>query len=270
MRYTLRDLAPSDVPSAMELSIAASWNQTAEDWRRLLRLAPSGCRCIEDNGNVVATTTVVNYDGQLGWVGMVLTRPENRRLGLARRLMEDALTSADSAAIRTLKLDATDAGRPLYESLGFVVEGRVERWERPATSGNSTSVSNSEGLNAEVLALDVAAFGVSREPLLRDLEATGRCRTSATGFVCARSGRTARSLGPCVARSSSEARDLIAAELRDPSRWFWDLLPCNADAVACAEEFGFTPSRALWRMRRGEPIENNDMSVYATAGFEVG
>ena len=270
MNYTLRNLTPADVPSAMELSIAANWNQTAEDWMRLVRLAPAGCRCLEGDGCVVATTSVVVYDGQLGWVGMVLTRPENRRLGLARRLMEDALTSAEREGVRTLKLDATDAGRSLYESLGFVVEGRVERWERLASGSDDVSNSYNEGLNAEVLTLDAAAFGVSREPLLRDLEATGACRTSATGYVCSRSGRTARSLGPCVARSSREARDLIAAELQDPSRWYWDLLPCNADAVACAQEFGFAPSRALWRMRRGEPIENNDMLVYATAGFELG
>ena len=61
---------------------------------------------------------------------MVLTRPENRRQGLARLLMEDAIATAEREGIRTLKLDATEQGRPLYEDLGFVVEGAVERWER--------------------------------------------------------------------------------------------------------------------------------------------
>jgi GNAT superfamily N-acetyltransferase len=254
----------------MELSIAANWNQTAEDWVRLLRLAPAGCRCIEEEGRVVATTSVIVYDGRLGWVGMVLTRPESRRLGLARRLMEDALASADSGGARTLKLDATDAGRALYESLGFVVEGRVERWERLEASGNVDSASIGERLDAETLALDQAAFGVSRERLLRDLEATGSFTSSTMAYVCSRSGRAARSLGPCVARSRGAARDLIAAQLQYLSRWYWDLLPCNADAVTCAQEFGFTRSRVLWRMSRGEPIKNNDLLVYATAGFELG
>jgi GNAT superfamily N-acetyltransferase len=270
MSSTLRNLTPADVPSAMELSIAANWNQTGEDWMRVLRLAPAGCRCVEEDSRVVATTSVVVYDGQLGWIGMVLTRPENRRLGLARRLMEDALTSAQSQGIRTLKLDATDDGRPLYESLGFVVEGCVERWERPAASGGVALASTGESLTVELLALDQAAFGVSREPMLRDLGATGQCSRSATAYACSRFGRAARFLGPCVATSSREARDLIGTQLQDRSRWYWDLLPCNADAVACAEEFGFAPSRRLWRMRRGEPIKNNDLLVYATAGFELG
>ena len=43
-----------------------------------------------------------------------------------------------------------------------------------------------------------------------------------------------------------------------------------AEAVRCAEEFGFTRRRVLWRMRRGEMMENNDAMVYAIAGFELG
>ena len=52
--------------------------------------------------------------------------------------------------------------------------------------------------------------------------------------------------------------------------WYWDLLPSNLKAVHCAERFGFTRRRVLWRMRRGEVIENNDAMIYAIAGFELG
>jgi len=282
-----RDLTLDDIPSAMELTVAARWNQTPEDWNLILGLTPHGCRCIEAAGEVVATTTLLAYGTVLAWVGMVLTRPQYRRQGLATRLMEDAIANAERDGICTLKLDATDEGRPLYESLGFIVEGAVERWGRDKIA----SVSNDETLNEELLsqeyqwgrtipthlfALDEEAFGVSREQILNELSASGG-NTSANGYVLSRSGRLARSIGPCIATSEDEARRLIATHLDtrnsatgDPEDWYWDLLPANAAAVKCAREFGFTRRRTLWRMRRGKPISNNDAMVFATAGFELG
>jgi len=283
-----RDLTPGDIPSAMELSIAAGWNQTPDDWNRVLGLSPHGCRCIEVAGQIVATTTVLTYGTDLAWVGMVLTRGEYRRQRLATRLMEDAIANAERDGICALKLDATDEGRPLYESFGFVAEGAVERWGRD----KSTSVSIEQTPNADsfssqecqwgrtiptcLYALDQEAFGVSRERILKELYALGG-NSSASGYVLSRSGRTARSMGPCVATSEGEARRLIATHLDayksatgNSESWHWDLLPVNATAVKCAQDFGFSRRRALWRMRRGKPIKNNDAMVFATAGFELG
>lgn len=144
MLSVVRTMKPGDVSSVMDLSAAANWNQTPDDWLRILQLSPQGCRLIEDDGRIVATTSLLAYGERLAWIGMVLTRAEYRRQGLARRLMEDAISSAERNGVRTLKLDATDEGRPLYESLGFIVEGTVERWGldavQPAAARESSSL----------------------------------------------------------------------------------------------------------------------------------
>jgi GNAT superfamily N-acetyltransferase len=286
----VRTMNPSDVPSAMELSTVANWNQTPDDWYRIMQLSAEGCRCIEDAGRVIATATLLPYGTHLAWIGMVLTRPENRRQGLARWLMDDAIASAERWGIRTLKLDATDEGRPLYESLGFIVEQVVERWGRDG--GGSAAAKREAGSNQgccygapisdEMFSQDAKAFGVTRRELLEALSTSGRCITTENGYMISRPGRTARHLGPCVAASEVEALQLIAAHLEDPmcsgeeheasksSGWYWDLLPVNVEAVRCAARFGFTRRRALWRMCRGEAIEKNDAMVYAIAGFELG
>jgi GNAT superfamily N-acetyltransferase len=49
----------------------------------------------------------------------VYTRPENRRLGLARRLMVEALAWCRAHHVRAVILHASDDGRRLYESMGF-------------------------------------------------------------------------------------------------------------------------------------------------------
>ncbi len=276
-------MKPGDIPSAMELSTAANWNQTPEDWHRVIQLSTEGCRCIEDDGRIVATASLLPYGPQLAWIGMVLTRPGYRRRGLARRLMEDAITVAERSGIHTLKLDATDEGRPLYESLGFVVEEIVERWGRDGSEFSTEKVTTgldkeracSTLLSADLVALDVQAFGVERRELLEVLSASGRCDVSEGGYVLSRPGRVARYLGPSAADSRTDAQQLIAAHLEAEESgglepWYWDLLPANPEAVRCATELGFTRRRVLWRMRRGEAIKNNDAMVYAIAGFELG
>jgi hypothetical protein len=54
------------------------------------------------------------------------------------------------------------------------------------------------------------------------------------------------------------------------SGWSWDLLPENRDASALASELGFSPTRKLVRMTRGERLEADTARIYAIAGFEFG
>jgi GNAT superfamily N-acetyltransferase len=49
----------------------------------------------------------------------VYTCPEYRRRGIARRIMEHMIAWCRDEGFPSVTLHATDAGRPLYESLGF-------------------------------------------------------------------------------------------------------------------------------------------------------
>src|SRR5262249_1736529 len=118
---------------AVPLSDAAGWNQTKQDWHRLGALEPEGCFGVEVDGGIVATTTVTCYGRSLAWIGMVVTRPDYRRMGFARRLMTHALDYCERRGIDWIKLDATDFGRPLYAALGFRDECILERWARPGS-----------------------------------------------------------------------------------------------------------------------------------------
>lgn len=57
--------------------------------------------------------------GRQGLVVNVYTDPEFRRLGLSRRLLTTMLEWAHLNRLDSVILHATDAARPLYESLGF-------------------------------------------------------------------------------------------------------------------------------------------------------
>jgi len=265
-----RLLHPNDVPAALELSTIAGWNQTEDDWRLLMDLALQGCFGIDAEGELVATTTLLPYGTQLAWIGMVLTKPEYRGRGFARTLVTHALESADSQRIRTVKLDATEQGEPLYESLGFKAEGLVERWSRPGTS--NLRLGAGEFCFDQQLASDLNAFGADRSAMLKKLAKHSHMYATTGTYLFARAGRVTAYLGPCVASDPASAQGLITSTLQAHSSvaWSWDLLPHNRNAVALASELGFTRQRVLTRMRRGKPLRSRDDMVYAIAGFELG
>lgn len=57
--------------------------------------------------------------GRTGTVLNVYTRPESRRRGYARRLMESLLSDAQEMDLSVVELKATEDGYPLYLSVGF-------------------------------------------------------------------------------------------------------------------------------------------------------
>ena len=261
---------PGDLASALELSAAAGWNQTAADWTMLLDLAPRECFCIEADGQLVSTTTLVCYGQRLGWIGMVLTKPEYRGRGFARRLVAHVLQYADSLGIETLKLDATEQGRGLYESVGFRAEQPVERWSRPGAAASHTPHDFSRSQYAK--GLDIRAFGVDRSTMLAQLAERSQVYTDSEAFLFTRAGRTTAYIGPCVASAPGPARSLITKVVHASSgtAWSWDLLAKNGEAVALASALGFTRQRILTRMARGKLLSGEDDMVFAIAGFELG
>lgn len=267
----LRLMSINDLADACELSLAAGWNQTAEDWKMLLELAPDGCFGIETEGHLVSSTTVVSYGQRLGWIGMVLTRPEYRGRGFARRLFAHALAYVDSYGLETVKLDATDQGRPLYEKFGFIAERPIERWSRPGAS-TPQLLARSSRLDPPAIELDRDAFAADRSELLSALASRSAVTSVPTGFLLARTGRTTAYLGPCVSSQDDTARKLITALLNDSpaTSWSWDLLPANRFAVSLASELGFRRRRCLTRMGKGKRLRARDEMTYAIAGFELG
>ena len=266
----VRMLRTADLSVAVELSAIAGWNQTEDDWRMLMNLAPEGCFGFEADGALVATTTLLSYGQQLAWIGMVLTKPEYRGRGFARTLVRHAIEAADCMGIKTVKLDATQQGQPLYESLGFQAEGSVERWSREGISNSCVPGGNLR--SDQQRGPDLAAFGVDRSTMLETLAMRSHAQVTSNAYLFVRSGRTTAYLGPCVGKDPASTQALITNTLKALASvaWSWDLFPHNRNALTLASELGFTRRRVLTRMSRGKTLRGRDEMVYAIAGFELG
>lgn len=60
-----------------------------------------------------------------GYLLNMYVEPSHRRRGLARRLIEECLSVCRANGVDFVSLHASDAGRPLYEALGFTATNEM-------------------------------------------------------------------------------------------------------------------------------------------------
>jgi GNAT superfamily N-acetyltransferase len=277
----IRLLREPDIAAAMQLKQLAGWNQTERDWRTLLQLEPDGCFAAVLDKQLVGTTTTTTYGSELAWIGMVLVRPENRRTGIASKLLETALAYL-AERVSVVKLDATADGEHVYERFGFETESIVERWSRRGerlVNFERPQEPIDAGTYLRILQLDRAAFGADRSELLNQLLANSCVQTmvtrteegSVSGYALARHGSNAAYIGPVVSsqrRDAVELLDQLLVQL-DASPVYVDLNRNWGDGQQLLSERGFEKQRDLIRMKRGV-AKPTSSSVFAIAGPEVG
>ena len=285
-RVSLRRMTEADLLASDELRRLAGWNQTLGDLRRLLWLEPRGCFVAVENSEVVGTLTTTTYGQALAWIGMMLVHAAHQRRGIGTRLMGQALEYLRDRGVACVKLDATPAGRPVYEKLGFVPESTLTRWQRPSSGKTQTpdaaAAAARELTDADweaVDAVDHAAFGASRACLLRSLAHDSRAvlvwpaQGRVVGWGTVRPGANADYLGPLVCSSEEGSLSLVTALLDrtgNPSV-IWDVPDKNESAKAAAQRFGFAPVRPLTRMRLGpEMVAGDRQNPFAIADPAVG
>lgn len=262
----LRVMTEQDVSGGLRLNTLSGWNQTVADWQRFLKNSPRGCFVVEDDGKIVGTATTVNYKNRFAWIGMVLVDPEYRKQGIGTQLLKKTVEYLDEENIRTMKLDATPQGKPIYMKLGFVEENEIERWirKRPPSAASPAPQSTSTPLNErrkeQIFRRDEELFGADRSFLLRALcEEAPEFATAVgegellQGYAFGRHGLFADHLGPWMARTQVAAEQILQGFLAQSSREtiIVDCLKSNSIAVELLHSCGFALSRALTRMVRG-------------------
>ena len=277
----LRALGERDLPGCLRLSAAARWNQNEADWRLMLQIG-RGWGIVLADGTLAASTLVLPYDG-FAWISMVLVLPEHRKQGLATRLLRTALSSLEQEG-KVPVLDATPAGRAVYLREGFADAWGFKRYRLSAPAeGLRRRHESVRPLQARdwgrLLEIDRAAFGGSREPLLRALAErlpgaalVAERRGAIAGYIFGRDGREAQQLGPLVAEDSAAAKALLESALAGASLPVYaDIADHTPTLLAWLEALGFAYQRPFTRMVRGAGAAPGDARrVFLVAGPELG
>jgi GNAT superfamily N-acetyltransferase len=268
---SFRRFEEADIPFGMALKTQAGWNQLEADWRRFLALDPTGCFVASLDGEPAGTVTTCRFGPRVGWIGMLLVEQSHRRRGLGTALLHQAVAHLREQQVETIRLDASELGRPLYEQHGFVTCYRVFRCQGTLRAPTAPRLLPTD--LPTILALDREVTAVPRDDLLgRLLQTPEDVAQVDGGFALVRPGANAWQLGPLIARDEAAARTLLAwaAHRLQGARVFMDIPEPNALSQSLAVEMGLQPARTFWRMDLGPPVAEQLAAYFAGSGPEKG
>ena len=284
-KIEVRQMKETDLSAAMEIKDAEGWNQTLEDWQFFLNQDPYLCVVATHEQKTIATVTAVGYESKLAWIGMMLVRNDFRGLGIGKLLMENILKKL--AGFPAIKLDATPAGLPLYEKIGFVREYSILRSVCPAVSVETENRPEKNRLrpvlpeHLEAIAnYDKGIFGINRKVVLaylmtRSSESAWLAEDGQTikGYLLGRPGSNYFQLGPLVADSTETAIQLLQQALtkHQGQPVVVDLISGKDVLLNWLQLRGFTVRRELTRMYyRNNPFPEDLSRHFLIAGPELG
>jgi ribosomal protein S18 acetylase RimI-like enzyme len=118
-------MTPTDVDEVAAAFLREDWGDRRLNLEFVTRHAETHPFVAEADGAIVGTG-VACLNGTVGWIGTIWVEPAWRRHGVGMALTGATVDAAEAAGCRTLVLVATEAGRRLYERIGF----EVQTWYR--------------------------------------------------------------------------------------------------------------------------------------------
>jgi GNAT superfamily N-acetyltransferase len=277
-------LGVAEVDAGLQLSDAARWNQTADDWAHFIAHG-DGFGIRDDARGLIATAAALPYGANVGWISMVLVDARHRHRGHATRLLA-ACVEALRGAGRVAVLDATPDGAAVYRQHGFVAGFAFERWQGDAAASargasgpsvgddDATAVVDARARDA-LIEIDRSLWNLDRGALLRAFLARPSTRAwlaaDASGFALLRAGRRAVQLGPIVAASERSAIALLDRALAAASGPVFIDVSTSASLAPALVDRGFVRQRPFVRMALGDTSAlHANARVFAVAGPEFG
>jgi GNAT superfamily N-acetyltransferase len=259
-------MTPADLEPAVAAILAEDWGDRRA-WFEFAVAHPA-CRVFvaEDDAGIVVGTGVATINGPVAWIGTIWVARSARRRGLGQALTEATIDAATTAGCRTVVLVATDAGRPLYERLGFSLQTWYVTVEAPGLVGSGhprhgavVRAFQPDDLEA-MAALDAVATGEDRRHLLAAFASPESTRIvtgasdRAVGYVLRAPWGGGATIVPRVddAMALLHARRVAAGPDR---RVRAGILLENELGAAALERDGWSEAWRAPRLIRGEPLQ---------------
>jgi GNAT superfamily N-acetyltransferase len=164
----IRPATDREVPLAVDVLRRAGFGTQVARLLEFPRRSPDGTILVAEGaaGSVIGVACCAAFTSS-GWIGALGVAPEARRHGLGVALTEAAVRWLRARGSRTVLLYATEAGRPVYERLGFVAEERAIAWRGVAGAGPPLDLQRLGDADRQRLkALDQAVTGERRDNVL--------------------------------------------------------------------------------------------------------
>jgi GNAT superfamily N-acetyltransferase len=277
-----RPMRHADIDGGLRLCRLAGWDQVRRDWQWFLEGPDTSAIAAVDQDKVVATSAAIRYGTRFGWIGMVLVHPDAQGRGVGAAVLQQAIDQLSD--MPSIRLDATPAGRLLYQKHDFVDEYPLMRMESTSVSASDSARTvarpMTRGELSEVATMDAAVFGAPRANTLEwmydgapEFAFVAERAGNLCGYLLGRHGHQFEHLGPVVADDVSDAIDMVRgclARHRDQS-FVIDAPHHSRHWIRFLEDSGFHAQRPYVRMYRGgrSPF-GQPQNEFAVLGPEFG
>jgi predicted N-acetyltransferase YhbS len=281
MTTSIRLLTDTDFESADEILKLAfgGFASRIHELRLYRQMQPDGWFLALQEERPVGMVGAINY-GAFAYIGLMAVHPNVQRQGVGLALMQFLLARLDQQHIPLVLLDASKAGRPLYEKLGFVSHDESLAFQRDNTTAlkrpSQVQLMSAQDLD-ELAEWDATFFGANRRKVLQALlgaypERAFMLRNEAgqvDGYLFAQKNR----IGPWIMRQPYNAEALLQAALSLPyDEKVSVVVPSvNQEAVDLLGRYGFEQGRSNRHMMRGlggHPSQRR--RIHAQTSFAVG
>jgi predicted N-acetyltransferase YhbS len=273
----IRPMTRADVDPVATAFLREDWGDRRRNLEFVTAHAETRPVVAEADGGIVGTS-VLSVNGTVGWIGTVWVDPAWRRRGIGLDLTRATIDEAEAAGCRTLVLVATEAGRPLYERLGF----EVQTWYRilqidglnGAAADPRVRPFRAEDLGA-MTALDSTATGEDRAHLLQAFAAADTTRVvdradgTLGGFVVRAPWGGGATIAPRVedAEAILHARRVASGSAGHVRA---GLLAENGVGLERLAALGWTESWKAPRLIRGEPLVWDPSAIWGQFNHALG
>ena len=270
-------MTPADVEPVATAFLREDWGDRRKNLEFVTGHPETRPFVAEADGRIVGTS-ILSVNGTVGWIGTVWVDPGWRRRGIGLDLTRATIDEAEAAGCRTLVLVATEAGRPLYERLGF----EVQTWYRilqidgldDAPADPRVRPFRAEDVDA-MAAIDAAATGEDRAHLLRAFAGaeTARIVERADGTLGGFVVRAPWGGGATIAPRIEDAEAILHARRvasGSAGRVRAGLLAENEAGLERLAALGWTESWRAPRLIRGEPLAWNPSAIWGQFNHALG
>ena len=278
--YTCRTMTRDEVALAVDWAAQEGWNPGLHDAATFHAADAQGFFAGVQDGEPVASISVVKYGAGFAFLGLYIVRPGFRGRGLGWALWQHGMASA---ARRQVGLDGVVAQQDNYRKSGFALAWRNVRFEG---SGGGTVAPDPRLVRLDTLAFEMvraydqpffpADRGAFLSAWIAQADATGIGwvdHGALHGYGVIRPCRSGWKIGPLFADTEAIAQALFASLVSHASPHeavYLDLPESNAAALALARRHGMRRVFETARMYTGRPPAVPMERLYGQTSIELG
>lgn len=259
------------------------WNPGSYDADVFFATDPEGFYGYFNKGELIAGGSVVSYNGEFGFMGFFIVKPEYRAKGVGRKLWYERrnhlLQRLKSGA--SIGMDGVVDMQPFYNKGGFEIHFRDERHEKTGqpydVDANISAINDADF--ESIVSYDKQCFGFSRSQFLKPWLNLPEGKTfkyvkddALKGFAVLRKVKSGFKICPLFADSPEIAEALYKSCLNAvPGQpVYLDIPMINKAAVQLTKAFNTNYVFECARMYYGQAPDIPIHKIFGVTSFELG